>query len=116
MTKQNEIRRRIREVMHEYNLTQSRLGKDCGFSSQYISSVLNGKKPVSDNLIERISYRYGVDEKWLLVGVGEMMPKEPEKEDEDMNKALGEFLAFLIGKDDKDALKRAVFYLSKLTK
>lgn len=107
---------RIKEVMIEHGLSQTQLAKDCGLSPQYISSVLSGRKNVSDSLLEKIAYNYDVSLNWLMVGVGTM--KESEQTDsgtmtDDIDAVLGEFFAELIKRDESDAIKRAVYYLAK---
>lgn len=113
----NQKADRLKEMMLEMNLKQSEIARDCGVSSQYISAVMRGQRPVSDRLIERVSHRYGINQEWLALGVGQMRKSEIEQEQiEGMNSALGTFFADLIRREDSDRIKRLVFYLSQIDK
>lgn len=106
---------RLKKLMLELNLKQSDIARDCGVSSQYISAVLNNKRPMSDRLIERVAYRYKINQDWITYGVGDMFRSDvPDESIDGMDSALGTFFADLIGRSDADRMKRLVYYLSQI--
>lgn len=108
---------RLKEMMLEMNLKQTDIARECGVSSQYISAVMRGQRPMSDRLIERVSHRYGVSQEWLAFGIGQMFKSEFRQEQvEGMDSALGTFFADLIRREDSDRMKMLVFYLSQIDK
>ena len=63
---------RIRLLRKEENLTQAEFSRRLFISQSYLSGLENGNEKPTDKLIRLISLEFGVDEKWLLSGDGEM--------------------------------------------
>lgn len=64
------ISKRIKDMMDIYDLTQTQLANKLGITASYISSLLNGRKNLTQEFIKSISNKIGVSWRWLLKGVG----------------------------------------------
>jgi transcriptional regulator with XRE-family HTH domain len=70
------INQRIAALRHTLKLTQNEFaGKIC-ISGSFQASIELGKKKVNDRLIRLIVTTYGVSEKWLRTGEGEIFEKD----------------------------------------
>lgn len=77
------IKKRIKQVRKENNLTQEEFGKRIGYSPMQISYIETGRTSYSDELTHRVASTFSVNYEWLMTGVGEMhSPVEDELNDE----------------------------------
>ncbi len=67
-TIQNEIRRRLRQLMVIKGLSQARFAEGMGISAANMSKHLSGKLPITLGLVNRVCLDYGVARQWLLYG------------------------------------------------
>lgn len=67
---------RIRYLMYQRHMNQSRLAEQLGMNSGNLSRILNGKLPLSEGLINRVVADMGVSKRWLRDGVGLPYDKE----------------------------------------
>ena len=63
---------RIKALRKDQDMTQTEFASKLSLSQNFIAQVESGKKNPSDRTILDISREFGVNEKWLLTGEGEM--------------------------------------------
>ena len=76
---QMTISARIIEARKALKISQKDFAKGMCISAQYLSNVEKDCRKVNDRLIKLISMSYGVNERWLKTGEGEMLHKAPEE-------------------------------------
>ena len=69
MTNEQKIER-IRQLMNNLNLSQSAFAEKIGIDPSNFSKHINGKLPLSDNLLNKIVVAIGVSKEWLISGEG----------------------------------------------
>lgn len=74
------VNRRIKQVREALSLSQMKFSKVISLSSGYLAGVEVEKRKVNDRIIKLICASFGVNEKWLRDGQGEMFNHDPEKE------------------------------------
>jgi transcriptional regulator with XRE-family HTH domain len=74
------VNRRIKQVRQALKLSQMRFSKVISLSSGYLAGVEVEKRKVNDRIIKLICASFGVNEKWLREGEGEMFDHDPQKE------------------------------------
>ena len=74
-----------------------------------INNVENGRAAVSDIMIASICRTYGVNERWLRTGEGEMKQKLTR------NQEIAEFMGVVMHDPDDSPRKRFVSIISKLS-
>jgi len=65
---------RIKQIRQHYELNQTEFGAKIGMKQAAIGLWENGQRSVSDSSIMLICSKFGVNEKWLVDGDGEMFP------------------------------------------
>ena len=68
------IQERVKALRKHFDLSQAEFGKQLGVSRDVISNLEYGRVAVSDLIINMICAKFGVNEKWLRTGEGEMFP------------------------------------------
>lgn len=63
---------RIAQLRKNRGWTQDTFAEEMGISKNYVSLIENGKKIPSDRLVSDICREFGVNEKWLRDGTGDM--------------------------------------------
>lgn len=63
---------RFKEIRQALGLKQGDFAKELAISQGHASDIENGRKAVSDRIIEILSLKYSIDENWLRHGIGEM--------------------------------------------
>lgn len=61
---------RLRLIIAETGMTQSRFGEEVGISKQQVSNILSGERDVSDPVALVIEHRFGFRKDWLLMKNG----------------------------------------------
>jgi transcriptional regulator with XRE-family HTH domain len=74
------INRRIKLIREALNLSQIKFSKVISLSSGYLAGVEVEKRKVNDRIVKLICSSFGVSEKWLRTGEGEMFDLDPKKE------------------------------------
>jgi len=69
------ISKRIRHVRQTLNMSQVEFAKAIYISNGYIAELECEHRRVNDRIIHLISLTFGVNEKWLKTGEGEMFYK-----------------------------------------
>ena len=71
------ISKRIRHVRQTLNMSQVEFAKSIYISNGYIAELECEHRKVNDRIIHLISLTFGVNEKWLRTGDGDMFFKTP---------------------------------------
>jgi len=71
------ISKRIRHVRQTLNMSQVEFAKAIYISNGYIAELECEHRRVNDRIIHLISLTFGVNEKWLKTGEGDMFFKTP---------------------------------------
>ena len=66
------INLRIKTVRDVLKLSQTEFGKRLGLGRSYISAIELGQRNVKDRLIFEICREFGISERWLRTGEGDM--------------------------------------------
>lgn len=66
---------RIKMVRRELKLSQTKFAKGISISNGYIAGLELGNRTVNDRLVKLIVSAYGVNERWLRDGEGEMFTR-----------------------------------------
>ena len=71
---------RIKKVRQTLGLSQAKFAKGISISNGYIAGIELGNRNVNDRIIKLVCASYGVNDKWLKTGEGEMFfPERDEK-------------------------------------
>jgi len=70
---------RIREVRKTLKMSQPDFARAIYISKGYIAELECGNRRANDRILHLISLTFGVSEKWLKAGEGEMFFKSPEE-------------------------------------
>ena len=68
---------RIRQLRQTLNMSQVEFAKSIYISNGYIAELETEHRRVNDRIIHLISLTFGVNEKWLKAGEGDMFFKTP---------------------------------------
>ena len=71
------ISKRIRQIRQALNMSQVEFAKAIYISNGYIAELECEHRRVNDRIIHLISLTFGVNEKWLKHGEGDMFFKTP---------------------------------------
>ena len=85
---EKSINWRIKQVRESLKLNQRKFAQIISVSQGYYASVETGSRKINPRLIKLIVSEFGVNEKWLLSGDGEMFSQNP---DEKFAKLVGLF-------------------------
>jgi len=69
------ISRRIGEIRKTIGLTQQKFAKDLKISTSFAGAIERNTRVIHERIIKMICFTYGVNEKWLKTGKGEMFEK-----------------------------------------
>ncbi|MDR0387655.1 MAG: helix-turn-helix domain-containing protein [Treponema sp.] len=71
------VNKRIRQVRQALNMTQTDFSRAIYISNGYTAEIENGHRVANDRIIHLISLVFGVSERWLKTGEGEMFQTSP---------------------------------------
>lgn len=74
----SNINIRFKEARKRLHYSQKEYSKELGISQSHISGIENGKDNPSISLIKLACLKFGINEEWLLSGIGEMFVIEKE--------------------------------------
>lgn len=69
------VNERIKEIRKSNDLTMDKFGARIGVTKAAISKIEKGERGVTDPMIKLIVKEFGISEKWLRNGEGEMFPE-----------------------------------------
>lgn len=104
------IGERIKELRKAVGCTQQEFANRMGGKQNTIASYEMGRIGVSDIAITSIVREFGVNEKWLRTGEGEMFAPKTELDE------LTDLFAEIMGADDNDAARNLAIAFAKLSK
>ncbi len=95
------MNQRIKQIRQDpkINLSQEAFGKKIGVTAAAISRLESGERNITDKIVISICRDFGVNERWLRTGEGEMF----------VHKSMDEQISAFIGdalKDESDSFKR----------
>lgn len=65
--------KRLKQIRNNLGLSQEEFGKKIGIESRaHISSLENGNRNITDRIIKDTCREFGINEKWLRTGEGDM--------------------------------------------
>lgn len=103
------INERISSIIEENGLTRTAFGEKVGLSQSYVSAICVGRKVPSARTISDICRKFGINEKWVLTGEGDM-----NKAVYSLNPEYAKFIIEAVNDNDRDFRKRLVSVLSEL--
>lgn len=70
---ENEVSKqlRLRQLLVESGLNQSKFAEKAGIRQNNMSEMLSGKRPIGINIANKIHISFGINPDWLLTGAGE---------------------------------------------
>lgn len=102
------MKTRLRELRKKLKLTQQAFGTKLGLSQNTIAQYEMGRIAPSNAVITSICKQYGVNEKWLRTGEGDMFVESSYAEE------IEAFLNNILTIDDEQFKKRLVVQLAQL--
>lgn len=72
---------RIKQVRKSAGLTQTAFGDRIGISQNYVAQIEGGSREPSDRTLRDICREFGVSERWLRTGAGEMFQVKSRAEE-----------------------------------
>ncbi|GHU32573.1 hypothetical protein FACS1894172_09450 [Spirochaetia bacterium] len=73
---------KIAQIRKYFKKNQSEFAKDLEISQSLLSQIESEKKELSDRIRYIICSKFGISEKWLISGSGEMLSTDTTKEEE----------------------------------
>jgi len=73
------INKRIKEARKSLNMSQKDFAAAISISNTYLAGVENESRKANDRLVKLCSMVFGISEKWLKEGKGEMFYKSPDE-------------------------------------
>lgn len=96
------IGQRLKTLRKEERLTQVDFAKRLLISQSYLSSIENDNETPTSKLLKLASLEFGVNEKWLLDGSGQMYENDKSASTETANSALLKIVTLLTTKSNVD--------------
>ena len=100
---------RIRSLIKALKIKQAEFAQRIGVSRPFVSELCSGAKNPSDRTIADICREFGVNERWLRTGEGDMFVN-PSREEEIMR-----FAATVVRDPSSEFQRRFVSVLARLT-
>lgn len=73
------INERFKEIRLKLGKTQAEFGEQCGLGRPVIANIENNRSPVTPLYIKVVVDNFGVNEDWLINGIGEMFLETKEQ-------------------------------------
>lgn len=100
---------RIRSLIKALKIKQAEFAQRIGVSRPFVSELCSGAKNPSDRTIADICREFGVNERWLRTGEGEMLMHLSREEE------IMRFAATVIRDPSSEFQRQALAMLAKLT-
>lgn len=101
---------RIKSVRNSKGMSQEKFAKELLMSRSAVCKLESGENYPSEQTIELICVKFGVNEDWLRTGNGDMYPKKTREQE------IGAFANEVMKLPDENFKKRLVSALTKLDK
>lgn len=99
---------RFKAVREKLGMKQNDFAKALAISQGHASDIENGRKGISDRIVEILSLKFNVNEMWLRTGIGDMITPLSR------NDEIAMFAADIIKEPDTSFRKRLVEVLAQL--
>lgn len=103
------VNERIRSLIKALKIKQAEFAQRIGVSRPFVSELCSGAKNPSDRTIADICREFGVNERWLRTGEGEMLMHLSREEE------IMRFAATVIRDPSSEFQRQALAVLAKLT-
>ncbi len=105
--KELEICKRFKKIREKLGMKQGDFAKEIKLTQGHVSDIENGRKSVSDRVMEILYLKYNINEEWLRTGKGDMTYVKEK------NQIIAEFSADLI-KEPESFKTRFIEAMAKL--
>lgn len=102
------MKTRLKELRKKLKLTQQAFGSKLGLSQNTIAQYEMGRIAPSNSVVKSICKEYGVNEKWLHTGEGDMFVESSYAEE------IEAFLNNILTIDDEQFKKRLIVHLAQM--
>lgn len=106
--KEIEMCERLKKTRVTLGIKQADFAKELTISQGHASDIENGRKSVSDRIVEIVVLKFGINEDWLRNGNGEMFVPKTRSE------SIAEFAGSLMKEEDSSFKRRLIEALAKL--
>lgn len=106
--KEIEMCERLKRTRVALGIKQADFAKELTISQGHASDIENGRKSVSDRIVEIVVLKFGINEDWLRNGNGEMFVPKTRSE------SIAEFAGDLMKEEDSSFKRRLIEALAKL--
>lgn len=106
--KEIEMCERLKKTRVALGIKQADFAKELTISQGHASDIENGRKSVSDRIVEIVVLKFGINEDWLRNGNGEMFVPKTRSE------SIAEFAGDLMKEEDSSFKRRLIEALAKL--
>lgn len=72
MEEKTDIRLRVKQIMNDLNLNQTKFAKEIGVRQNNLSEILSGKRPIGGAMLFKICSHFGISKEWIEEGRGGM--------------------------------------------
>ena len=70
----------LRELVHSNTVkNQMDFSTQLGINKSHMSEIMNGRKPITEGLVNSVCVKFGISELWLKEGIGEMFNKDSRR-------------------------------------
>ena len=84
---------RLKELMKDSGLNQTRFASRIGMRQQNLSRILTGKSSLGDGIVNKLIISFDVNREWLLTGNGDKYPPKPVASDNPTTESLLSIIA-----------------------
>lgn len=106
--KEIEMCERLKKTRVTLGIKQADFAKELTISQGHASDIENGRKSVSDRIVEIVVLKFGINEEWLRNGTGEMFVPKTRSE------TIAKFAGNLMKEEDSSFKRRLIEALAEL--
>lgn len=99
---------RFKEMRKKLKIKQGDLAKELAISQGHASDIENGRKTVSDRIMEILALKYNISKEWIETGNGEMFVPKTRSE------TIASFAGSLMKEEEESFKRRLVEALAEL--
>ena len=106
--KEIEMCERLKKTRVTLGIKQADFAKELTISQGHASDIENGRKSVSDRIVEIVVLKFGINEEWLRNGNGEVFVPKTRSE------SIADFAGNLMKEEDSSFKRRLIEALAEL--
>lgn len=76
MSRNEKLKKAISEVKLIYGLKQSEIAAELGVTGSYLSDMINGRVPLTNKMIAKLSELFHINAAWLRTGSGDIISND----------------------------------------